>query len=137
MFRMAALRQVGVFQPAFFLYFEEVELMHRLALAGWGRLYVPAALVSHDEGAATGAAQARAARRRLPPYRYHSWRIYFALTQGTPRAILLALAALGAGLFNHLQRGLRGKAPTVPPHFFGDHLRHALWPLLTGRGTKG
>ncbi|MEM6421927.1 MAG: glycosyltransferase family 2 protein, partial [Pseudomonadota bacterium] len=35
MFRMAALRQTGFFDPAYFLYFEEVDLMLRLTRAGW------------------------------------------------------------------------------------------------------
>ena len=104
MFRSEALRDVGLFDDGFFLYFEEVELMHRLRASGWTVRYVPQSRVRHLEGAATGAG-ARASR--LPRYWYESRRRYFALTGGGPalleanlgwitgRAVRLGKALLG------------------------------------------
>lgn len=132
MFRVDALREVGTFDPAFFLYFEEVELMHRMARAAWTRRYVPEALVSHHEGAATGAAEDRTKHRRLPTYRYDSWREYFRLTRGRGGALAVALAVLPAALFHLMHRRLRGKPLTLPAQFLGDHIRHVVRPLLTG-----
>jgi GT2 family glycosyltransferase len=45
--RTEALRQCGGFDPAFFMYFEEVDLSRRLAAHGWETWYEPAATVIH------------------------------------------------------------------------------------------
>jgi GT2 family glycosyltransferase len=45
--RTAALREVGGFDPLFFMYFEEVDLCRRLAARGWQTWYEPAAVVTH------------------------------------------------------------------------------------------
>lgn len=137
MFRVEALRAVGTFDPAFFLYFEEVELMHRMARAGWTRRHVPEAKVLHDEGSATGAAEDNAAARRLPAYRYASWTAYFRLTRGRGGALAVALALLPAALFHHLHRRIRGKRPGLPAHFIRDHWHHAVRPLLSGGRANG
>jgi GT2 family glycosyltransferase len=47
MARTAALREVGGFDPQFFMYFEEVDLCRRLAAYGWQAWYEPAAIVTH------------------------------------------------------------------------------------------
>lgn len=85
MFRAAALRETGLLDDGFFLYYEEVELMHRLKAAGWSIRFVPESRVIHHEGSATGITAARA----LPPYWYESRRRYFLLTGG-PIALLTA-----------------------------------------------
>jgi GT2 family glycosyltransferase len=81
MFRTDALRATGLFDDGFFLYFEEVELMHRLRSAGWTIRHVPASRVIHNEGASTGLGSA-AAVRSLPRYWYESRRRYFTLSAG-------------------------------------------------------
>jgi GT2 family glycosyltransferase len=85
MFRAAALRQTGLFDDGFFLYYEEVQLMHRLKAAGWSVRFVPESRVVHHEGSATGITTIRA----LPPYWYESRRRYYLLTGG-PLALLTA-----------------------------------------------
>ncbi|MGH2351159.1 MAG: glycosyltransferase, partial [Chloroflexota bacterium] len=45
--RTRAFRQVGGFDPAFFMYFEEVDLCRRLAAFGWQTWYEPSATVVH------------------------------------------------------------------------------------------
>jgi N-acetylglucosaminyl-diphospho-decaprenol L-rhamnosyltransferase len=47
--RREALEQVGLFDEAFFLYSEEVDLQFRLRQAGWDVHYYPAATVVHHE----------------------------------------------------------------------------------------
>lgn len=130
MFRFKALLECGFFDPDFFLYFEETELQHRLARAGWATLFVPDAQVSHAEGAATGQFGQDRERQRRPAYLYQSHRIYFQKTKGRAMALLIAVLALPMAVLNVLQRGLRGKASTLPRGFFLDHVRFALWPLL-------
>ena len=123
MVRTAALRDVGLFDDGFFLYFEEVELMHRLRAKGWTIRHVPLSKIMHLEGAATGAG-VRAVR--LPRYWYESRRRYFALTGGkakllqanlgwfTGRAVRFAKSMFGKSRGN----GLRSM----------DLLRFGSWP---------
>jgi N-acetylglucosaminyl-diphospho-decaprenol L-rhamnosyltransferase len=47
MVRTAAFRQVGGFDPTYFMYFEELDLCRRLAAYGWQTWYEPAATVVH------------------------------------------------------------------------------------------
>lgn len=79
MFRAEALRSSGLFDDGFFLYFEEVELMHRLTQLGWTVRHVPESKVVHIEGASTGMGTSAAV---LPPYWFESRQRYFGLTGG-------------------------------------------------------
>lgn len=94
MLRAEALREVGLFDTGFFLYFEEVELMWRMARAGWTIRHEPASRVAHVGGAATGVNGSRPDARRpaRPVYWYESRRRFFALTQGQTKALLGSLA---------------------------------------------
>ena len=51
--RRDAFEQVDGFDPAFFMYDEEVDLCYRLAAAGWSTIFVPSAEVGHVGGAST------------------------------------------------------------------------------------
>jgi N-acetylglucosaminyl-diphospho-decaprenol L-rhamnosyltransferase len=81
MLRSHAIREAGLFDDGFFLYFEEVELMHRLRKRGWTVRHVPESRVMHIEGAITGLTAGGTART-LPPYWHQARRRYFALTGG-------------------------------------------------------
>ena len=50
MFRRAALEQVGLYDEAFFMYGEDLDLCFRLKAAGWRIVYVPQAVVLHYKG---------------------------------------------------------------------------------------
>lgn len=132
MFRLDALRDGGAFDPGFFLYYEEVELMRRLGRRGWPTLYVPEAKVFHDRGASTGRRGVRAARE--PGYFYDSWRRYFVLSYGRGKTLALSLALVAVAGFNVAMRRLRGQVPNVPERFFRDHWVHVIRPLLSRGG---
>jgi N-acetylglucosaminyl-diphospho-decaprenol L-rhamnosyltransferase len=53
--RVEAARAIGYFDPAFFVYSDEVDFCKRLRDAGWSTLYVPAAEAFHHEQLSTGA----------------------------------------------------------------------------------
>jgi len=107
---MAIRRQVldatGPFDERFFLYYEEVDLCRRAALAGWSCWFVAEARVVHFEGASTGIKEPR---RRLPAYWFASRRRFFLKAYGVPgllaadllrcigRSSLVARRALGLG----------------------------------------
>lgn len=51
--RRAAFDVIGGFDPAYFMYFEDVDLGVRLGRAGWRNVYDPAAVVTHIGGEST------------------------------------------------------------------------------------
>lgn len=129
MFRSAALRETGLFDDGFFLYFEEVELMHRLTEAGWALWSVPASRVMHIGGAATGVASGiQAAVRPLPAYRYEARRRYFVRASGIAGLAAANLAWLAGKLVGLPLRLLRGKGDPAPPRELSMTLRHSFWP---------
>ena len=52
--RSAAAREIGWFDPQFFVYSDEVDFCRRLADAGWHTLWVPGAQAVHHEQLSTG-----------------------------------------------------------------------------------
>jgi len=60
----ATLREVGGFNPAFFLYGEDIDLCRRLAALGYRRVTVPRAVSVHTQGVATATAYDSGARTR-------------------------------------------------------------------------
>ena len=108
--RTKALLEAGLFDTGFFLYFEEVELMRRLARHGWFAYHCPASMVIHAAGASTGVIDGKAAGKGVPPdYVFHSRRRYFALTLGKRRALLANLAWLAGDLLGGVIALARGK----------------------------
>lgn len=126
MFRVEALRETGLFDDGFFLYFEEVELMHRLRAKGWSVRHVPASRVVHVEGAATGVG-AGAVERPFPAYWYRSRRRYFELTGGRAALVAANLASLCGQAIAGIKRGI-GRPPANKSLRTGDFLRLAFWP---------
>ncbi len=59
------LEDVGVFDPVFFMYCEEVDLQKRMANAGYVRTIIPKARILHYDGGSYTKTQKRSARRRL------------------------------------------------------------------------
>jgi N-acetylglucosaminyl-diphospho-decaprenol L-rhamnosyltransferase len=65
-YRVAAWREVGGFDDAFFAYWEDVDLALRLRLAGWRCVFAAGARVLHKHGQTLGAASP--AQRRLEAF---------------------------------------------------------------------
>lgn len=126
--RFPALAKAGFFDPDFFLYFEEAELMHRIRKAGWEIWFCREARVEHVAGAATGVHAAR--REALPDYWYESWRFYFYKTRGLWGARLCALSRLTGSYLHVLINRLRGRAPTHARRFTTDFYRLSVLPLF-------
>jgi GT2 family glycosyltransferase len=126
MFRSTAVSDSGLFDDGFFLYFEEVELMHRLRKHGWTIRHVPASKVVHMEGAATGVGSG-AVTRAFPPYWYRSRRRYFELTGGAFRLIGVNVSSLAGQAITGIKR-LVGRPPRNRSYRVSDLLRLGFWP---------
>jgi GT2 family glycosyltransferase len=122
--RFDALQSVDFFDPVYFLYFEEVDLMHRLKRNGFEIWHLREARVIHAKGAATGvSARGDEIRRRRPAYWYESWYHYFRRNLGWPGAVCAALAWYSGAMINIVITSLRGRPRHCPEHFFGDFTR--------------
>jgi GT2 family glycosyltransferase len=126
MLRSTALRETGLFDDGFFLYFEEVELMWRLQRGGWKIRHTTASRVMHKGGAATDVGKDTEHRiRRLPEYWHQSRARFFVLCYGPARALLANLLWLvGHALW--LVRATMQARRDVVPHAGCDHIRIAL-----------
>jgi N-acetylglucosaminyl-diphospho-decaprenol L-rhamnosyltransferase len=89
---LTAFHSVGGFDPAFFMYFEDVDLALRLGRRGWLHVYVPSAIVTHEGGHATS----REPRRMLRVHHTSALR-YLSAQYPLPRHAPLRWA-LRAGL---------------------------------------
>lgn len=133
MFRFEALKAVEFFDPVYFLYFEEVDLMRRLTDAGGRILYVPEAQVIHLEGVSTSVKTGHIAQRKRPAYVYQSWRNYFARRHGRAYALVTAVLVFLSGVTHLIVSRVRGRPAGLPNQFLKDHWHYALRPLLYGR----
>ncbi len=89
--RRAAFEAVGGFDPSYFMYAEDIDLCHRLADAGWERVYVPSAVVLH-----VGAHATRLHSRRMLAEHHRSLYRYLSRQYAGPRwAWLRPLLAAG------------------------------------------
>jgi len=138
LFRFHALQKVGFFDPGFFLYFEEVDLMLRLDKAGWRTRYQPKALVVHAAGASTNVQSGALDRRRRPDFVYRSWRRYFTKSHGRVFALATAAGMTGGVAVGRLLAILRRRPSTRQPlFFFRDQWRYVLAPLMGLREDPG
>ena len=142
MLRSDALRDAGLFDDGFFLYFEELELMWRFQQAGWVVKHEPLSKVSHIGGASTGvdrhiSGERPAAEPRKPSYWYESRRRYFALTSGYFGPILATVFWISGHLLWRARRvvGLTRETTLVDSEL-SDHVRFAIPSYRSLRRAK-
>jgi N-acetylglucosaminyl-diphospho-decaprenol L-rhamnosyltransferase len=121
--RTEAAAQIGWFDPAFFVYSDEVDFAKRLRDAGWSSLYVPAAHAIHHEQLSTGSVPSRrivelARNRDLYMRKHHS--------PGAARAVRWLTA------WPYAVRALA--AIVLPGHSARRYAAHAVAALRPGRG---
>ncbi|MGQ0565321.1 MAG: glycosyltransferase family 2 protein [Gemmobacter sp.] len=127
MMRMDVLDRIGLFDEGFFLYFEETDLCHRAARAGWPTDYVVESRVAHVGSASTGMKD----WRRIPGYWLDSrWR-YFTKTHGRGYAVAATLAALTGGVLWRLRLLVQRRDRGDPPRFLRDLAAHHLRAMLS------
>ena len=89
--RREAWDEVGGFDPAFFMYMEDVDLCWRMGGAGWSVGYEPAAEVTHLQGVSAN----QHPYRMLAAHHASMWRFARRTTTGSRRAFL---PVIGVGL---------------------------------------
>jgi len=137
MFRFDAIAEVGFFHPAYFLYFEEVDLMRQMRLRGRRMLYVRDSRVTHLAGVSTQVNSGSKSAARRPRYVYDSWRFYFHRQHGRAYALVTAVLVGGAALTNRAVATLRRKPAGLPAYFLADHWKYVILPLAGGQVNRG
>jgi GT2 family glycosyltransferase len=121
--RREAAEEIGFFDPAFFVYSDEVDFCRRLADAGWATLFVPEAAAIHHEQLSTGSVPERrivelSRNRDLYMRKHHSLGAALAVRWLTAWTYALRAAA----------------ALVLPGHDPRRYWRHVTATLRPGRG---
>ena len=132
MMRMDVLDRIGLFDETFFLYFEETDLCHRAARAGWPTDYVLESRVAHIGSASTGMKE----WRRIPEFWLDSRLHYFVKTHGRAYALAATLAHLAGGLLWRARLLIQRKERGDPPGYLWDLTVHGLRKAL-GQPLRG
>lgn len=122
MIRADALRDIGLFDENFFLYFEETELCQRARSAGWAVGYRPESRVEHIGSVSTGMGE----WRRMPRYWFDSRQYYYARCHGRAYAAAATAAHLAGGVLWRLRRLVQGLPAADPPGLLRDMAAHWL-----------
>ena len=129
--RSDALRDIGLFDETFFLYFEETDLCRRGSMAGWQTWFVPQSTVTHVGSVSTGMKD----WTRTPGYWFDSRRHYFLKNHGRTYLLGATVArATGAALWR-LRRLVSPRPMGEPRWFLTDFLCHAIRANLPQRGS--
>ncbi|MEO7060558.1 MAG: glycosyltransferase family 2 protein, partial [Lapillicoccus sp.] len=95
--RREAFEEVGGFDEAYFMYFEDTDLCQRLGQAGWDVVYAPDSVVDHHGGHST-------ASRRTAMSKVHHQSAYLYLSRAYPGPVYLPLrVVLRVGLWARYQ----------------------------------
>ena len=132
MMRATVLEQIGLFDEAYFLYFEETDLCRRAMLAGWPTHYVRQSEVTHIGSVSTGMKR----WDRVPEYWLDSRWHYFVKNHGALYAVVATLAHVAGGLIHRARVLLQGKRPGDPPRFLRHLLAHDMKALLRGTAAR-
>ncbi len=113
MMRQSVLDEIGLFDEAFFLYFEETDLCHRAKNAGYITDFVVESSVTHIGSASTGMKE----WRRVPAYWFQSRLHYFRKSHGRVYAGLATLSHVLGGGLHRLRCLVTRRQPADPPGF--------------------
>jgi len=120
--RAQMLREIGLFDERFFLYFEETDLCKRAAQGEWQCWYLPCARAVHIGSVSTGMKN----WQRVPAYWHQSRSHYFIKNHGRLYAAAALAARLAGGAVHSARAMLAGKPRQDPPGFYRDLLRFGL-----------
>lgn len=110
--RREAFDAVGGFDPAYFMYFEDLDLCERIGRAGWQNVYVPSAVIVHEGAASTSSnPTAMADAHHASAWRYLSGR-YAGARHAPLRLALRAGLAARAALARRVPAVAAGARPT-------------------------
>ena len=120
MLRSSMLREVGLFDEDYFLYFEETDLCKQAARKGWDTVYVKESRVAHIGSASTGSKT----WQRIPDYWLDSRSYYYQKNHGRAYSNVATIIRLLGGIVWQVKRRIQGKPDVMPPNFLVDLFKH-------------
>jgi N-acetylglucosaminyl-diphospho-decaprenol L-rhamnosyltransferase len=134
MIRRQVLESAGLFDEAFFLYYEEVDLCLRARRTGWPSYYVPESSVTHIGSVTTGNKDLSI---RTPTFLFESRRHYFLKSHGRLYLWAANLAWVLGQSLKVLRGWLRGRPFPDRPRVLRDFLAYNLRPWRVPVGPPG
>lgn len=117
---------LGGMDDHYFLYFEEVDFMRHVFLAGFDIWTVPAARVVHLAGAATQIVAGKSLNKKMPAYWYESWRRYHFGNHGAASGFARGCAWLAGVMLNKILAVFVPWRRQDDGHRVRDFLRHGM-----------
>lgn len=133
LFRREVFESVGLFDEAYFLYYEETDLMRRARRAGWRAFRVPAARVVHLQGKSVEAA---GGPRVSPESWYRSRSYYFRKNHGALYAFAADLAWLAGASWYWLRLKLTGQPAVESGRAIGRFAKSQFGGGLRAQATE-
>lgn len=127
MVKSGVFQRLNGFDPAFFLYFEEVDLFYRAKQQGFTCWFNPGSKVYHYAGASTGISSTRKAVKRRPQYWFDSRRYFYCKNYGGIYFALCDLAAITGLCLWKLRTLLQHKDSGDPPGLLKDLASNSLF----------
>lgn len=134
--RREVIDQVGLFDPRYFLYYEEVDHCRRVQAAGWKVVYYPHTSVVHIGGESAKSVSAiTSAGRQISALQIESELMYFRKHRGLAGLLASALLSTVADAILMLKAVLKGRVQELGAPW--KHLR-TVWSLVgqTRLGTQ-
>ncbi len=136
MIRSDLLRQVGLMDEAYFLYYEETDFCRRARQFGWTCAFVSESRVVHLVGKSSGVTDRTNTTRRRSAFWFESRRHYFEKNHGRLYAAGADAALILGTLVHRLKTTVTRQPSGLPDQFLSDLVRHsAFWPGSIQRGT--
>ena len=131
MCRSQVLRDIGLFDEHFFLYFEETDLCKRARKADWFTYCEPTSRVRHLSGASTGEEH----DLRVPECWFDSRKHYFRKHHGRVYLWIANVIWFSGYCIWRLRRRIQRKPDNDPPRLLGDFARanFGIWNVLGPR----
>ena len=134
--RNEVIKEVGLLDEGFFLYFDDVEYCRRARYAGWDILHNPKARVVHLRGQSSPVKQRTLERKRLPRYYYASRTHYFFLAYGRLGLTLANLLWSLGRLVSKTREIIERRGPGVPDKQWLDIWTNWLHPRVSGMASQ-
>src|SRR6185436_9754161 len=123
MIRREVFDAIGLFDPKYFMYFEEVDFCIRAQRAGFSIWTVPASEIVHLVGQSSGIQIGAAQQKRRPRYWFESRHRFFLRHYGLARTVLADLAFAWGYSMHRIINALRMRPRGDPPWLLWDFLR--------------
>jgi len=127
--RAEMIREVGLLDDAFFMYYEDVDYCHRVWQSRWRVRYEPSIIARHLHARSSGIGAAKGERRSLPRYFYESRSRYFARHRGGRVGLAAAnLAWMSGRWVSVVRESIGNKTPHTCRHAWRDNWTNWLRP---------